>query len=110
MKAMTAKSSLELGVVHPPLLSLVNSTLMDILLNLNEVRALCLRELGSLVDDVVLFLASLTTTHREAGLPTSTAQRGGLCEVGARGGILGLGSGNPFPTKHARCDRRLCTF
>jgi hypothetical protein len=56
---------------------------MNILLNLNEALALCLRELGSLVDDDVLFLVSLTTTHGEAGLPTSTAQRGGLCEVGA---------------------------
>jgi hypothetical protein len=46
---------------------------MNILLNLNEVLALCLRELGSLVDDDVLFVAPLTTTHREAGLPTSTA-------------------------------------
>jgi hypothetical protein len=45
--------------------------------------AMCLRELGSLVDYSVLFLASLTTTHREAGLSTSTAQRGGLREVGA---------------------------
>jgi hypothetical protein len=82
---------------------------MNILLNLNEVLALCLCELGSLVDGDVLFLASLTTTHGEAGLPTSTAQRGGLCEVGARGGSLGLGSGNPFPTKHDCSDRRLCT-
>jgi hypothetical protein len=49
--------------------------------------ALCLRELVSLVDDDVLLLASLTNTHGEAGLPTSTAQRGGLREVGARGGV-----------------------
>jgi hypothetical protein len=41
-------------------------------------------------------LASLTTTHGEAGLPTSTAQRGGLCEVGARGRSLGLRSGDLF--------------
>jgi hypothetical protein len=34
-----------------------------------------------------LFLAPLTTTYGEAGLPTSTAQRGGLREVGARGGV-----------------------
>jgi hypothetical protein len=39
-------------------------------------------------------LDSLTTTHREAGLPTSTAQRGGLREIGARGRSLGLRSGN----------------
>jgi hypothetical protein len=56
---------------------------MNILLCLNEALALCLHELGSLVDDDVLFLSSLTTTHEEAGLPTSTAQCGGLREVGA---------------------------
>jgi hypothetical protein len=61
--------------------------MMNILLNLNEVLALCLRELGSLVDVDVLFLA---------GLPTSTAQRGGLREVDVRGGRLELGSGDPF--------------
>jgi hypothetical protein len=83
---------------------------MNILLNLNEILALCLRELTNLVDDDILFLVSLTTTHGEAGLPTSTAQRGGLHEVRARGGSLGLGSGDPFPTKHARGDRRLCTY
>jgi hypothetical protein len=55
---------------------------MKTLLILNEALALCLCELGTLVDDDVLFLASLTTTHKEAGLPTSTAQRGGLREVG----------------------------
>jgi hypothetical protein len=49
--------------------------------NLNEALALCLRELGSLRDDDVLFLVSLTTTRGEAGLPTSTTQRGGLREV-----------------------------
>jgi hypothetical protein len=32
---------------------------MDILFNLDEVLALCLRELASLVDDDVLFLVSL---------------------------------------------------
>jgi hypothetical protein len=57
----------------------------NILLCPNEVFALCPRELVSLVDDDVLFLASLTTTHGEAGLPTSTAQRGGLREVGTQG-------------------------
>jgi hypothetical protein len=82
---------------------------MNILLNLDEVLALCLRELGSLVDDDVSFLASLTTTHGEAGLPTSITQRGGLREVGTREWSLGLGSGDPFLTKHARSDRRLCT-
>jgi hypothetical protein len=40
-------------------------------------------------------LDSLTTTHGEAGLATSTAQRGGLREVDARGGIE-LGSGDLF--------------
>jgi hypothetical protein len=60
---------------------------MNVLLCLNEVFALCLRELCSLVDDDVLFLTSLTTTHGEAGLLTSTAQRGGLREVGAREGV-----------------------
>jgi hypothetical protein len=83
---------------------------MNILLNLNEALALCLRELGSLVDDDVLFLVSLTTTHGEAGLLTSTAQRGDLREAGARGGSLGLGSGDPFPTKHAHSDRMYCTY
>jgi hypothetical protein len=37
---------------------------------------------------------SLTTTHGEAGLPTSSAQRGGLREVGARGRSLELRSGD----------------
>jgi hypothetical protein len=36
---------------------------MNVLLNLSKALALCLRELGSLVDDDVLFLVSLTTTH-----------------------------------------------
>jgi hypothetical protein len=39
-------------------------------------------------------LDSLTTTHGEAVLPTSTTQRGGLREVGARGRSIGLMSGN----------------
>jgi hypothetical protein len=39
-------------------------------------------------------LDSLTTTHREVGLPTSTAQRGGLREIDARGTSPGLRSGN----------------
>jgi hypothetical protein len=82
---------------------------MNILLKPNKVLALCLLEIGSLVDDAVLFLALLTITHGEAGLPTSTAQRGGLREVGARGGSLGLRSGDPFPTKHAHSDKRLRT-
>jgi hypothetical protein len=37
-------------------------------------------------------LHSLTTSHGEVGLPASTAQRGGLREVGARGRSLGLRS------------------
>jgi hypothetical protein len=53
-------------------------------------------ELSSLVDDDILFLVSPTTTHGEAGLLTSTAQRGGLREVSARGWSLGLGSGDLF--------------
>jgi hypothetical protein len=39
-------------------------------------------------------LDSLTTTHGDAGLLTSAAQRGGLREVGARGRRLGLRSGD----------------
>jgi hypothetical protein len=39
-------------------------------------------------------LDSLTTTHGEAGLPTSTAQRGGLREVAVRGRSAGLRSGD----------------
>jgi hypothetical protein len=50
-----------------------------------------------------LFLVSLSTTHGEASLPISIAQRGGLREVGARG------TGDSFLTKHARSDRRLRT-
>jgi hypothetical protein len=53
--------------------------------------ALCLCELVSLVDADVLFLASLTTTHGEAVLPTSTAQRGGLRRTRRS---LGLRSGD----------------
>jgi hypothetical protein len=48
---------------------------------------LCLREHGSLLSDDVLYLASLTITHREVGLLTSIAQQGGLCEVGTREGV-----------------------
>jgi hypothetical protein len=51
---------------------------------------------------------SLTTTHEEAGLPTPTAQRGGLREVVARGRSLGLSLAT-FPTKHARSRKRLHT-
>jgi hypothetical protein len=36
----------------------------------------------------------LTTTHGEAVLPTSTARRGGLQEIGMRGRSPGLGSGD----------------
>jgi hypothetical protein len=46
-----------------------------------------------LVDNDVL-CSWFTTTHGEAGLPTSTAQRGGLREIDARGRILGLRSGD----------------
>jgi hypothetical protein len=67
---------------------------MNTLLNPNEALSLGLRELGSLLDDDALFLASLTTTHREAGLQTSTAQLGGLREIGAREGSPGLKSGD----------------
>jgi hypothetical protein len=56
---------------------------------------------GSLVDNDVLLLVLLTTSHREAGLPTSTAQRRGLREVDARVWSLGLRSGDLFSTKHA---------
>jgi hypothetical protein len=69
--------------------------------------SLCLCELGSPVDNDVLLLASLTTTHREAGLPTSTAQHGGLHEVGVRGWSLGLRSGNLFRPSMLHGDRRL---
>jgi hypothetical protein len=40
--------------------------------------------LVDLVDDDVLRLHSLATTHGEASLPTSTSHRGGLQEVGVR--------------------------
>jgi hypothetical protein len=39
-------------------------------------------------------LDSLTTTHGEVGLWTSTAQRGGLRKVSAREGSIELGSGD----------------
>jgi hypothetical protein len=39
-------------------------------------------------------LDSLTTIHGEAGLATSTAQRGGLREVSAQGGSIELESGD----------------
>jgi hypothetical protein len=48
-------------------------------------------------------LDSLTTTHKEAGLPTSIAQCGGLREVGARGGSIELGSGD---LSDQACSRR----
>jgi hypothetical protein len=60
---------------------------------MNDFPCVC-ASLVVFVDDDVLFFVSLTTTHGEAGLPTSTTQRGGLREVSARGGSLGLGSGN----------------
>jgi hypothetical protein len=46
------------------------------------------------VDDDVLFLVLLTTTHKEAGLPTFTTRCGGLREVSAGGRSLGLGFGD----------------
>jgi hypothetical protein len=66
--------------------------------------ALCLCKFVSLVDYDILFLASLTTTHKEDGLPTSIAQCGGLREVGARGGVWDSGLAT-LSTKHARGDR-----
>jgi hypothetical protein len=39
-------------------------------------------------------LDSLITTHGEVGLPTSTAQRGGLRKVGVREGSIELGPGD----------------
>jgi hypothetical protein len=48
-------------------------------------------------------LDSLTTTHGEAGLLTSTAQRGGLCEVGAQERNLGLRSSDLF---NQACSQR----
>jgi hypothetical protein len=44
----------------------------------------------------------LTTTHGEAGLPTSTARRGGLQVVSARGRSLGLRSWRPSILMAAR--------
>jgi hypothetical protein len=75
---------------------------------MNDLPCVC-ASLVVIVDDDVLFLVSLTTTHRKASLTTSTAQRGGLREAGMRGRSLGLGSGDPFLTKHARSDRRTRT-
>jgi hypothetical protein len=60
---------------------------------MNDLPCAC-ASLVVFVDDDVLFLISLTTTHREAGLPTSTDQCGVLREVCARGRSLGLGSGD----------------
>jgi hypothetical protein len=58
----------------------------------------------SLVGLVVTYyvLDSLTTTHGEAGLPTSTTQHGGLREVSARGRSLGLRSWRPSMLMAAR--------
>jgi hypothetical protein len=46
MKAMMATSSLGLGAVPPPPLMVVNNASQNILINLNEVLALSLCELG----------------------------------------------------------------
>jgi hypothetical protein len=54
------------------------------------------------VDDDVLFLVSQTTSHGEAGLPTSTAQRGGLREVGVRGRSLELRSSDLFDQAYSQ--------
>jgi hypothetical protein len=63
---------------------------------MNDLPRACASLVVFFVDDDVLFLVSLTTSHGEAGLPTSTAQRGGLREVGAYGRSLGLRSVNLF--------------
>jgi hypothetical protein len=61
----------------------------------NEVLAFSLYEFWSILQMTTFcILDSLTTTHREAGLPTSTAQRGGLREIGVRGRSPGLRSGD----------------
>jgi hypothetical protein len=60
---------------------------------MNDIPCAC-ASLVVIVDDDVLFLVSLTTTNGEVGLLTSTAQRGGLREVDARGRSLGLWSGD----------------
>jgi hypothetical protein len=70
---------------------------------MNDLPCAC-ASLVVFVDDDVLFSVSLTTTHREAGLPTSTAQRGGLREVSARGRSLWLGSGDLFSDQ--ACSQR----
>jgi hypothetical protein len=62
---------------------------------MNDLHCAC-ASLVVFVDDDVLFLVSLITTHGHVGLPTSTAQRGGLRGVGARGRSVGLRSGDLF--------------
>jgi hypothetical protein len=85
MKATTAKSSLRLGAIPPPPLShVLNEYFVNALM---RYLPLCLLELGSLLIVDVLYLAPLNTTHGEAGLPTSTAQWGGLGEISVRGGV-----------------------
>jgi hypothetical protein len=61
----------------------------------NEVLAFCLHDFWLiLLMTTFCILDSLTTTHREAGLPTSTARRGGLREISARGRSPRLRSGD----------------
>jgi hypothetical protein len=60
---------------------------------MNDLPCAC-ASLVVFVDDDVLFLVLQTNIHGEAGLPTSTNQRGGLREVDVRGRSLGLGSGD----------------
>jgi hypothetical protein len=52
-------------------------------------------EPGTLVDNDVFLLVSLTTSYIEAGLLTYIAKCGGLREVSARGWSLGLRFGDP---------------
>jgi hypothetical protein len=69
--------------------------------------AFYLCEPGSLVDNDVLLFVSLTSSHREAVLPTSTTQLGGLREAGTQVWSLGLRSGDLFRPSMHRGDRRL---
>jgi hypothetical protein len=62
----------------------------------------CTSLVGLLLMAMYYILDSLTTTHGEASLPTSTAQHGGLREVGARGRSLGIGSWRPSMLMAAR--------
>jgi hypothetical protein len=70
---------------------------------MNDLPSAC-ASLVVFVDDDILFLVLLITTHGEASLPTSTPQCGSLREVGARGRSLGLGSGDLFSDQ--ACSQR----